>query len=107
MHVFPRVTLSGGDEVAAGGAEGDAASAAVHSIELLCASCELPTFKEMVQHKTPSWGQRKRLAKALQEMAERFAEAEAKMINMQVHRYSIVICHSYTNLAQPTLLALK
>eukprot|EP00953_Heterococcus_sp_UTEX-ZZ885_P041500 21168-Heterococcus_DN1.PRE.2 len=47
MHVFPRVALSGGDEDAAG-AEGDAASAAVHSIELLCASCELPTFKEMV-----------------------------------------------------------
>jgi hypothetical protein len=89
MHVFPRVTLSGGDEDAAG-AKGDAASAAVHSIELLCASCELPTFKEMVQHKTPSWGQRKRLAKALQEMAERFAAAETKMINMQVHSHNTI-----------------
>ena len=38
MHVFPRVNIA--EE---GAADTDGSSA--HSIELLCASCELPTFK--------------------------------------------------------------
>lgn len=92
MHVFPRVagvaTTSGGaqgaDSTAAdGGGKMDGRSEGGHSLELLCASCEMSTFRDMVMDKAPSWSQRKKLTKSLQEMAEKFAEAEAKMIRME------------------------
>ncbi|KAG5189637.1 hypothetical protein JKP88DRAFT_269378 [Tribonema minus] len=78
MHVFPHVDLKSGNEASA-----QEICAEQRGVHLLCASCEFDTFKEMVAVKTQSWGQRKRLCRALQDMAERFEVAEAKMIRME------------------------
>jgi len=53
----------------------------VNSPEYIVINCDLSTFKEIVTTKTPSWRQRKRLLKIIQDSYEQFQVIENKLVS--------------------------
>lgn len=77
--VFPRVSC--GDAKGSGAAASEASAArAPNSPEYIIAASELSTFSEVVATKAPSWSQKKKMLKVLQDACEQFKSVEAKLM---------------------------
>lgn len=79
LIVFPHVTCA--DSKAGGdGSVGAAQGHATNSPEYIIAACELSTFTDVVVTKAPSWSQKKKMLKVLQDASENFKSIEAKLM---------------------------
>lgn len=77
--VFPRVTCA--DTKSGGEApEQKTGGFSTTSPEYIIAACEFSTFQDVVGTKAPSWTQKKKMLKSLQDVCEKFREVEAKLV---------------------------
>jgi len=79
MHVFPHVEIAEVVEAAPAVGILDAMSP-----EHLCTVCSLEAFKKMVNAKTPSLSQRRKMLKALKDTGSMLVELEERMAKMEV-----------------------
>jgi len=80
VHVFPKLDAEAAK--AATAAEGGAAEASLGHEELLLYS-ELPIFQRMVESKTPSFSQRRRVLELLKEVKARHGRVEQKLAALE------------------------
>jgi polyhydroxyalkanoate synthesis regulator phasin len=82
LIVFPRVTCGqdGGGGGKASSSDTGTAGPNTSSKEYIVAACEFSTFCEIVNSKTQSWSQRKRLLKVLQDAKVEFDALEQKLM---------------------------
>jgi hypothetical protein len=79
IAVFPRVTCADAkaEAEAPGGKSGGFST---NTPEYIIAACELSTFQEVVAAKAPSWAQKKKMLKTLQDVTDKFKAVEGKLI---------------------------
>ena len=78
--MYPHVTCATKADAGKGEAHVEEAVVDTKSPEYIVSACEMATFKEIVNSKTQSWRQRKRLLKVLQDSSDYFQSVEAKLI---------------------------